>query len=395
MPATPDRLETADTPTARPGAGGRVLVVGAGIAGLSTAWALVRRGFAVEVFEAGPVPNPRASSHDEHRITRHAYGPFAGYARMMPEAFAAYERLFADLGARHIDERPILVLQREPSDWFAASLADLGVLGVAHRELSRAAVAERYPMLDAVGVSAAFLSEGAGMLFPIRILTDLVVHLAGRGVVFHPHTRVEAVDAEAGTLQAGGVTHAGDAVVVAAGAWAGRLVPELVARAVPSRQTVVYLAPPPALHDAWRAAPVILDLGERSGTYTLPPSPGTRLKIGDHHFTRRGDPDDDRVAEAADIARLEAAARLAYRGFERYTMLEKKICYYTVTDDESFVVKPIGARGFLQSACSGHGFKLAPRIGEGVADAICGARPRETLERWAAGREETGERRAA
>lgn len=50
----------------------RVLVGGGGIAGLLTAWALSRRGIAVTVFEQGPLPNPKCSSFDEHRIVRPA-----------------------------------------------------------------------------------------------------------------------------------------------------------------------------------------------------------------------------------------------------------------------------------------------------------------------------------
>ncbi|WP_152046788.1 NAD(P)/FAD-dependent oxidoreductase [Aureimonas psammosilenae] len=365
---------------------GKVLVVGAGIGGLCTAWGLVRRGFAVEVFEQGSIPNPRSSSYDEHRITRHAYGDFAGYARLMPEAFRVYDELFAEIGATHFDPLPLLVIQREEIGWFTKSMGSMDELAVPYRDVPVRELAGRYPMLDPEGVTAAFECEGAGVLFPIRILTDLVVHLAGRGVVFHPNTKVEAVDPERGALTVGAQVHAGDAVVVAAGAWAGRLVPSLAGLAVPSRQIVLYVAPPPGLHAAWRDAPAIIDLGERSGTYTLPPRPGTRLKVGDHHFTRLGDPDDDRVATEVDTVRLLAAARLAYRDFDRYAVLERKVCYYTVTEDEGFLVEPIGAAGYLQSACSGHGFKLAALIGDGLARAISGEMRKDDLPGWAAGK---------
>ncbi|HEX3982454.1 MAG TPA: FAD-dependent oxidoreductase, partial [Acidisoma sp.] len=59
---------------------GKILIIGSGIAGLSTAWSLKRRGYDIEIFEQGPIPNPVNSSWDEHRITRHAYGEFEGYA---------------------------------------------------------------------------------------------------------------------------------------------------------------------------------------------------------------------------------------------------------------------------------------------------------------------------
>ena len=70
-----------------------VIVVGAGIAGLSTAWSLVKAGHSVSIVEQGPIPNPLSSSFDEHRITRHTYGDLRGYGALMPAAFAAYEAL--------------------------------------------------------------------------------------------------------------------------------------------------------------------------------------------------------------------------------------------------------------------------------------------------------------
>lgn len=369
---------------------GKCLIVGAGIAGLSTAWALTRRGFAVEVFEHGPVPNPRSSSHDEHRITRHSYGLQAGYARLMPEAFATWDALFADIGARHYDDVPLVVVMREPAPGYAASRATLDELGIACEDLAVDDIVARYPMIAPDAITDAFVSRGAGVLFASRILTDLVVHLASRGVRFHAGALVSAIDPERASLTAGGTEHAGDALVVAAGAWVDHLVPGLRGVAVPSRQAVAYLAPPPDLAALWATAPVIIDLGRASRTYTLPPRPGTRLKVGDHTFSRTGDPDDDRIAADADVASLLAAARGTYRDFDRYTVLERRACFYTVTEDEAFVVAPLGARGYVLSACSGHGFKLAPLMGDRVAATIAGERPPAALADWAAGRQPGG-----
>jgi glycine/D-amino acid oxidase-like deaminating enzyme len=365
---------------------GKVIIVGAGIAGLSTAWGLVRRGFAVEVFEQGPVPNPKASSHDEHRITRHAYGELEGYGELMPAAFRTWEAMWADLGARHYEAMPAVFFLRGASPWLAPTLSSLEAMRIGFRELPVGDVARRFPMIEPDGLTTILETDGAGLLFPQAILNDLVVWLAAAGVRFHPMSQVTDVDPDAATATtAGGGRHAGDALVVAAGAWADRLVPALRQRAVPSRQAVVYLAPPADLAAAWSTAPVLIDLGEASGTYTLPPRRATRLKVGDHRFTRRGDPDGDRAATDDDVERLFAAARLAYRDFDRYTVLERKACFYTVTDDERFVVEAIGPASFLVSACSGHGFKLGALIGDGVAGAIAGERTPAALARWAAG----------
>lgn len=362
------------------------LIIGGGIAGLSTAWALRRRGWVVDLFEQGPLPNPRASSYDEHRITRHSYGHMEGYAWLMPSAFRAWDRLWAEFGVAHYEPTGAVYVLRQETGWYDATARALDSMHIGYETIPLDEAARRFPMVNIEGVLRVVRTEGAGMLFPARILIDLVVLLARLGATLHACTRVEQVDLERGAIVASGREYRGDAVIVAAGAWADRLLPGLRAEATPSRQAVLYLAPPPDLADAWDSAPVLLDHGGDIGIYTLPPRRGTRLKIGDHHFSRTGDPDDDRLATARDLERLIPAARIAYRDFGRYSVLEPKACYYTVTGDERFIVRPEGAAGWLVSACSGHGFKLGPLIGQGVAEAIAGERPAHQLEDWAAGR---------
>ncbi|TFF17205.1 FAD-dependent oxidoreductase [Jiella endophytica] len=367
---------------------GHVIVVGAGIAGLSTAWALTRRGFRVSVFEQGAIPNPRASSYDEHRITRHAYGTLEGYAYLMPRAFALYETMFRDIGARHFLPGSVVYFLRDAVDWYEPVSRTMTALGKSFFDIPLAEIPDRFPMVETQDLTRVVETTEGGMLFPIRILTDLTVWLGNNGVTFHSDARVSDIDPEAGTLVANGETHRADRIVIAAGAWVNKLTPLVEETVVASRQAVFYLSPPAEYVEAWKTVPVMIDLGTESGTYSLPPKNGTRLKIGDHVFTRAGDADGDRIATEADLARLNRAARLAYKDFGRYQVIEKKICFYTTTrdDSEEFQVKPWAGKAWVVSACSGHGFKLGPLIGDSVAAAIGGERSDAETMRLTAGR---------
>lgn len=369
----------------------KILIVGGGIAGLSTAWALARRGIQVELFEQGTLPNPRASSYDEHRITRHAYGTREGYAHLMPEAFRVWEQMWRDLGVVHYEPCGATYLVRNECDlaeggWFPSTARALDEMGIAWRDVALDDAARRYPMLQMDGLRRVVETAGAGILFPIRIMTDLVAKLSEMGVTLHEGAKVTAVDAEYGRLQCDGKTWSGDHIVVAAGAWAQRLVPDLARVAVPSRQVLAYLAPPPDLAEAWARAPSLLDTDIDSGAYALPPLRGTRLKMGDHRFSRSGDPDGDRIASAQELEALYLCLRPVFCGLDRYTLLEQKACFYTVTQTEAFHVTPVGAAGLIISACSGHGFKLGSLMGELVARAICGEMAMSDLPDLAAGR---------
>lgn len=364
----------------------KALIVGGGIAGLSTAWALSRRGFEVELFEQGPLPNPKCSSYDEHRITRHAYGAMEGYAHLMPEAFRLWDMLWLATGRSHYEPCGAVYFLRHESPWYAGVSRSLTAMGIGFRDIPLDQIERCFPMINSAGILRAVETDGAGMLFPIRILTDLVVLLGRLGVRLHTSTHVTEVDPERGRLVTDGGTFDGDVVVVSAGAWVDRLVPSLKGDAVPSRQAVLYLAPPPDLAEAWAHAPVMLDVRADGGLYTLPPRQGTRLKVGDHVFSCTGDPDEDRVATERDTARLWPAASEAYRGLDRYSVLEPKACFYTVREQEEFLVSPIGAAGWVVSACSGHGFKLGSLMGELVARGIAGEVPEAEITALAAGR---------
>lgn len=363
----------------------KIIIAGAGIAGLSLAWALSRRGHAVSVYEQGPIPNPVSSSFDEHRTTRHAYGQMTGYASLMPKAFQIWETLFKDLGRRHYEEVGIAYFMRGDTPWLEPSIASLNKNGVAYRDVPLADIPRRFPMIKAEGVTRVLETESAGMLFPNRIMLDLIALLGRSGVGLNAYSKVDAVDVDRATITVGGETIGADVVAVTAGAWVGRLVPELESRVVPSRQAVVYMAPPPDLAEAWSRAPIIAELSDETRSYALPPRFGTRLKFGNHNFTRHGDPDASRLASEDDLDPVRRSVRRAFRDFDRYAELERKACYYTVEANEQFVVRPLGPSAWVVSACSGHGFKLQPLIADGLARAILGERDADTVTNWAAG----------
>jgi glycine/D-amino acid oxidase-like deaminating enzyme len=345
----------------------KIAIVGAGMTGLATAWGLAGRGHEVDLFEQGLLPNPKASSHDSHRLIRYPYGAEAGYARMVVDAYAAWERLWADLGARHYVETGTLCLGEAP--WTEHAARVMAAMGRPMDRLGGAEIARRFPIFPKTIGGGLWVPSG-GVLLADRILDDLTRYLAG-AVGLHPETPVRAVDPERGRLTLGDGTMVGaDLVIVAAGPWIGRLVPRLLDRAVPSRQVAVYLEPPAALADFWKSAPLVIDIDATRGFYAVPPVAGTTLKLGDHTFSRTGDPDDDRVSTEAEIIATLDACRTRLVDFDRYRVLRGKVCYYTVEAQEKFIMERIGPAALALSPCSGHGFKFGPLIGSRVAEAV-------------------------
>src|SRR5262245_1479309 len=325
--------------------------------GLGSAWALARAGHSVTVYGQGPVPHPRGASIDQPRLSRHPYGERLGYMRMVSEAYKVWDQLWADLGERLYAPTGTLVLDSTEAGWAQRSAEALAALGLTLEQLSPAAIERRFPLLAAQDVVRGFYVGTGGALLAHRIVDALARHLTGRGVGILPGARVAAIDpARARVVLEDGATVEADALVVAAGAWVTRLVPAFAARVTPSRQVVVYLEPPAALATAWRAAPMILDIAPDAGFYLVPPVLGTGLKVGDHRFTRAGDPDEPREAREAEARAVFELCRTRLRSFERYRLAGSRVCFYTLEPDERLLIEAQGPTWIL-SACSGHAFK--------------------------------------
>jgi sarcosine oxidase len=153
----------------------------------------------------------------------------------------------------------------------------------------------------------------------------------------------------------------GDRVVVTAGGWA----PQLLARAgyeleaTPTRETVLYFEGDPI--------PSIID--ELDGQFYALTAPGVGVKAGRHKGGRPTDPDDDDATpdeRIVDAVTAWVARRLPHLDS---TPIRAETCIYTNIEDERFVCERRG-RYVIGSACSGHGFKFAPAVGELLANQL-------------------------
>jgi sarcosine oxidase len=347
----------------------RVLVVGGGIVGLSTAWALARAEHRVEVFDQGGLPNPLGASNDQHRLIRYFYPDRAGYCRMVEDAFAAWERLWAALGRRHYAETGALAISARVDDWTDRARRTMDLVGLPYERFEGGEVARRWPFL-LTRASYAIRTKHGGVLFAERIMTDLIALLAGLQVQRHANSLVTAIDADRGTITLkDGTTRSADAVVVAAGPWIGRLFPEFRERVTPVRNALLYLDPPPRLIATWATAPSIIDCGADGEIYAVPPVGGSNLKFGVGAHRRAGDPERDRGLAGDEAGQIMGHLRGVIADLGTYRLKAVRSCFSAMTKDDRFILER-RERLWIVNACAGHGFKFGALTGELVADAV-------------------------
>lgn len=364
----------------------KTVVVGGGIAGLCTAWALAEQGQAVLLIEQAELPNSLSASVDQHRLIRYPYAGAVGYCRMVTAAYEAWEKLWMALGQTYYANTGTLALSCEPGDWTELSCWSLEQTGIPYERICPQELTQRYPFLSLDGVRWGLYVEQGGTLLAERIVTALVQYLQRLGVELRSNTAVRQIEVQTRrvTLQSGEHLSA-DGLVIAAGAWLGKLLPQYTARITPFRQVVAYFEPPTRLAQAWAVAPSVLDTGGNKEGYIVPPVAGTQLKFGAGVYTRSGDPDQARDTNLAEGQQILALFQSRLTDFEHYRCVGTKTCYYSKTADHTFIVEEIGDRVWVVSGCSGHGFKFGSVIGLRLAETILHRRSSTDLRAWAAG----------
>jgi sarcosine oxidase len=361
-----------------------LIVVGAGLAGSATARAAARRGLHVVVLEAFGPGHKNGSSHGSARIYRRVYSDPC-YVEMTGRAGELWRKLEEESGAAiltttgGLDFGPV----RDPLRLHET----LTACGVPAELLGPGEAAERWPGFRFDG--PVLFHREAGVLDPDQAMAAMIssAEADGADVRFGtPVTELSVTEGPAGgTVGGGAVVRAGEeefsapVAVISVGAWLEPLMDGLV-RLPPltvTQEQILHL--PQRAPDPERPWPSFIYedgvtcfyglLGGREGGI-----PGA-VKIGEHHAgkpvtasERDFAPDPARSERVLGFARrwlpgLDTAGR----GADNSTMPGAATCLYTTTVNEDFILDRQGPF-VIASACSGHGAKFAPLLGEIITD---------------------------
>lgn len=343
-------------------------VVGAGLVGSATAWALASRGHDVTILERTTPANAEASSHGSARIARYAYlDPF--HADLMVQARPVWDELAAASGRSVFT--PTDALDIAPPDRIAQITEVFRAVGVEHEIIEPEVAAERWPGIRPDG--QVLWHGGAGVVdaeAAVHAMVDLAVQ-AGADV--REHWEVVAVRREDGGFlvesSSGDTVHV-ERVVVVAGPWLTELADALpLSDAGRSSLPALEVRQEQVFHFPYRddaSWPVVIHTTETGQSYALP---GGR-DAGDRGFkvaTYRGGHVVDSPADADHLVRdaarkkVVALVRDLFPGLEPQPYAEAT-CLFTSTPNEDFVFRHDAGLSIV-AACSGHAAKFAPLLG--------------------------------
>ena len=355
------------------------IVVGAGTMGSAAAFHLARRGQRVLGLEQFGLVHDRGSMHGQTRIIRLAYHEQPGYVSLLRRAYDLWRELEVRTDTRLLELVGSLAVGPEGGGVIRGALLTCRAHAIDHELLTARDLTARYPAYQPPAGDVALLQPEGGLLWAERCVQAHIDAARAEGAELHAEERVLDWTGRPGgvSVRTDRGTYEADRLVVCPGAWAGDLARLPAGLLVPTRQVVAWFETlQPRLFEPERF-PVFVIETEGRDHYGFPEYESSGFKVGRmNHPGGPADPDAlDREASAEEVEVLRSFVADWFPAGAGRT-LETSVCMFTNTADRHFVLDfhPDEPNVVIGSACSGHGFKFAPVVGEILADlAIDGA----------------------
>jgi sarcosine oxidase len=368
-----------------------VAVLGLGVVGGAAAAALARRGLRVLGLDRFTPPHAMGSSHGHSRVIREAYFEHPLYVPLVRRAYDLWDELARDSGQELLVPTGLLSLGPPEGTVVAGARRSAREHGIPHEELATTELRARFPALTPPADATGLLEQRAGLLHPERCVSALLDRARSRGAELRTREPVLswAANGEGVVLYTASGEWRAQALVIAAGPWAGALLSDLDLPLTVERQVVCWFETD-AGRDELRPPrlPIVLWEHTPGRMFYVTPDTGDGVKAAFHHGGETTAPDAVREVHTREVEEARALLARLVPAAAAGSVQEARTCLYTNTPDGHFLLDrhPRHRRVVIASPCSGHGFKFAPAVGEAVADLLAGAAPRFDLAPFAIAR---------
>jgi sarcosine oxidase / L-pipecolate oxidase len=360
----------------------RVIVVGAGINGLTAAIELKTRGHNVVLVDPGPLPHPLAASTDISKAVRRAYGADEDYTALADRSIKLWRKWNEEYSVELYHEVGVMFARRremKPGDFEHESFKILQRRGHKIERMNSARFWKRFPAWNPELYRDGFLELEAGYAESGRVVATLIGRAKSLGIELREGVRFlrldEGDDRVSGIVLDDGQRIAADSVVVAVGAWTPYLLPFTKKFFRANGQPVFHLKPrQPELFASQRFPVFGADI-TTTGYYGFPVNRDGVVKIANHGPGREMSPESPkRAVTAEDQGNLREFLSSTFPLLADAPIVYSRVCMYCDTHDGHFWIAPDPDRQGLVIAAGdcGHGFKFAPVLGEIIADAVEG-----------------------
>ncbi len=373
-----------------------VIIIGLGAMGLAAAYELAGSGLKVLGLEQFEPLNAMGSSFGKSRMIRKAYMEGDFYIPLLERAYDKWFEL------DKLERQPLinlcggLYVAPENDRVIQDTLASAKMYNIPVETLGPEEIKARFPLFtpadDVVGV----FEPSAGYVNPDATLMLYQSLAMGKGAELNfnePVVNIQVKD-DFIEVETAGETYKAKKLVVTAGAWVNKIM-VFLGRPLPFsiRRMVSHWFEPEGSPEDFKPGKFVPNLWRLPDGHILYGFPWTEEEEGIKYAFH------DRFEEVDNVAELDrdvkkSEIRVIREVLKRcapdvpHRHITSKVCLYTMTPDEHFVIGPIEGqeRVIIAGGFSGHGFKFVPVIGEILRDFVLAQKPEFDLKAFSSER---------
>lgn len=351
-----------------------ILIVGAGLAGLSIAYELSKKGQCVVVLDSGGIGG-RTSTTNQGGVRQQ----FRGNANVIAgtktlQRVLEFESEFGVDPDFRKTGYVFLFGSEAATKHYSESTLGQNDLGIPTVIISPREILEMWPSIDVTGLAGATFNPDEGCVNPVALTNGFYQAALRNGVKFQLGEEVvccDVTDRKIAQVRTVRGTYSAGIIVNACGPWSGQLA-ELYGRSLPitARLSPIYLA-----NDGDANAdriPMIIDVDQR---ITVCPNPrGTMVGCSEKVAVNR--PGWVAKTDWSLMPKMVAKARRRCAFLKDLLMTDSLVGYWEVTpDDHPIIGHDKSLNLFTSAGFSGHGVSIIPGLAESIAASILGEAP--------------------
>jgi len=351
-----------------------VAVLGLGLMGGAALGALLDAGVDALGFDPVAAGSDRGSSHGSCRIFRRFNFENPNYTSLSDEAHAGWIRLQTESRQTVLTDTPVLEAGRPGSVMVASSRAAAIAKGRPDPKMTATAANKEFPAFNLPDDWDVVVQDGGAILHTATVMR-LMRERAGDRVIAERASFTPRRDGV--SIRTANEEFFAERAILALGPWLGRALPQLGALLNVTRQAVGWFAPvSPDTVVSGRFPIFILDRGPDNVVYGFPDFEQRGVKAAPHNHGPVVGPDDWGPPASDAELRTVGEALAALVPDAAGPIIDRDVCLYTNTapadirldaGEEFIIDRWPESRLIVCSACSGHGAKFAPAIGQRLA----------------------------
>ena len=358
-----------------------VIVIGVGSMGSSACYFLAKRGYNVLGIEQFDVSNEMGSHTGQSRIIRKAYFEHPDYVPLLDSAYKNWKDFEAETGTKIYYETGLSYFGNPQSDMMQGIKRSASLYNIPLDKIDSASAANRFSQFKIPTGFETLFEPAAGFVTPEKAIKLYADQAKKNGASIHAREKVLEWKTQGKEIEVitDKTAYRCRKLVIAAGAWSGKMISSFSDKIKVTRQLIAWLKPKRendfALNNfsCWMVA----DDKKPGCYYGFPILPVAKfgepegLKIAYHYPGSVTDPDNvNREPLAKDIKDLEYFLE-KYMPSVSDSMLSVKTCLYGNSPDENFSIDKLPGyedNVVVAGGFSGHGFKFVSVVGEILAD---------------------------